>query len=220
MRYDDDEGDAKSKKIFHLSKDELPQRPTERISRRRHLHRSSGHILHSSVQKDPALGFRREVYEKGMYSAHVGANRISGYRNISPALINSDSSLVTKGRIFIRRELRVFEFLNPDSMAFGSSDRRATNAEFLLEYVMAILKVIDVKGSTGQAEELLKDYLGRVNARLFLHELEAWLRSPYGRLEEWDRTVQYAELVANRDGDGKDDEMGNASSAGSYREPG
>ena len=122
---------------------------------------------------------------------------MSGYRNNSPASINSDLRLVTKARIFIRRELRVFEFLNPDSTAFGTTDRRATNPEFLLEYIIAILKAIDIKGSTGQAEELVKDYLGRTNARLFLHELEAWLRSPYEKLDEWDRNVQYGEPASS-----------------------
>jgi hypothetical protein len=54
---------------------------------------------------------------------------------------------------------------------------------------------VDIKGSAGQAEELLRDFLGRDNARLFLHELLAWLRSPYASLEDWDRHVQYPNLT-------------------------
>lgn len=54
---------------------------------------------------------------------------------------------------------------------------------------------MDIKGSAGQAEELLRDFLGRDNARLFLHELQAWLRSPYVSLEDWDRNVQYEDTV-------------------------
>ena len=73
--------------------------------------------------------------------------------------------------------------------------KRASNAEFLLEYVLAILKTVDIKGSQGQAEEMLSDFLGRENARLFLHELRAWLRSPYTDLESWDRHVQYPGLM-------------------------
>lgn len=72
--------------------------------------------------------------------------------------------------------------------------RRASNAEFLLEYILAILKTVDIKGSQGQAEEMLTEFLGRKNAQLFLHELRAWLRSPYTDLESWDRHVQYPEL--------------------------
>ena len=61
----------------------------------------------------------------------------------------------------------------------------------LLEYIIAILKTVDIKGSGGQAEDMLQEFLGRDNTRLFLHELRAWLRSPYISLEAWDRNVQY-----------------------------
>lgn len=69
--------------------------------------------------------------------------------------------------------------------------RKANNAEFLLEYIIAILKTVDIKGSGGQAEDMLQEFLGRDNTRLFLHELRAWLRSPYTSLDDWDRNVQY-----------------------------
>ncbi|KAJ3475093.1 hypothetical protein NLG97_g9579 [Lecanicillium saksenae] len=46
-------------------------------------------------------------------------------------------------------------------------------------------------GSMGAARDMLADFLGQAHARLFLHELRAWLRSPYTRLEDWDRVVQY-----------------------------
>jgi hypothetical protein len=63
----------------------------------------------------------------------------------------------------------------------------------LLEYIVAVLKVNELKGASGHAENLLADYLGRENARLLFHELEAWLRSPYKALDAWDRHVQYTE---------------------------
>jgi len=72
--------------------------------------------------------------------------------------------------------------------------RKINNAEFLLEYIIAILKTVDLKGSGGQAEEMLQEFLGRENARLFLHELNAWLRSPYNSLDDWDRHVQYTDI--------------------------
>ena len=151
------------------------------------------HTLEAS--KNTALDFRRDVYRQRLYSLHVGTNRISRYRNLTPSSFAKDERLTTRARMWIRRELQVFDFLNPDSSSHSSSasnDRRASNADFLLEYIISILKSIDLKGSTGQAEELLKDFLGRENARLFLHELEAWLRSPYEHLKDWDRSVQYA----------------------------
>ncbi|MCJ1246633.1 hypothetical protein MMC30_003842 [Trapelia coarctata] len=105
--------------------------------------------------------------------------------------------LVSKARKWIRRELQVFGFLNPSSGTEGGEEggatptRRANNAEFLLEYIIAILKTVDIKGSGGQAEDMLQEFLGRENTRLFLHELRAWLRSPHLSLEAWDRNVQY-----------------------------
>lgn len=38
---------------------------------------------------------------------------------------------------------------------------------------------------------MLADFLGRNHARLFLHELRCWLRSPCRSLAEWDGQVQY-----------------------------
>jgi hypothetical protein len=149
------------------------------------------------------LDFRRHVYRHKLYSLHVGSNRISRYRNLTPASFATDERLTTRARIFIRRELQVFDFLNPSSSQSSScsrpNDRRANNADFLLEYIVGILRSVDLKGSTGQAEELLKDFLGRENARIFLHDLEAWLRSPYEHLKDWDRAVQYA-MPAEADG--------------------
>lgn len=115
-------------------------------------------------------------------------------------MFNRDEELVSRARKWIRRELRVFEFLHPNNSSETTvtrpgqqrlENRRGNNAEFLLEYIIAILRTVDVKGSAGQAEELLRDFLGRDNASLFLHELQAWLRSPYTSLEDWDRNVQY-----------------------------
>lgn len=142
---------------------------------------------------------RRQIYREGLYSQRVGTNRLSQYREITPQLFNQDETLVSRARKWIRRELHVFEFLNPSNtgdgidFSHGSTRRRANNAEFLLEYIIAILRTVDIKGSGGQAEDLLQEFIGRHNTRLFLHELHAWLRSPYNSLEDWDRAVQYDE---------------------------
>ncbi|KAM0717412.1 hypothetical protein Q7P37_007264 [Cladosporium fusiforme] len=135
-------------------------------------------------QEDPSLTRRRQVYAHRTPSLHVGANRISQHQNFTPTTFGSSPALQTRARIFLRRELRVFSFL----------DRRpaGANREFLIEYLIAVLKANDPKGADGHAEELLKDFLGREDARLLLHELDAWLRSPYERLEAWDSHAQYA----------------------------
>lgn len=94
----------------------------------------------------------------------------------------------------------MFAFLQPTDDEGGARRRGADNAEFLLEYIMAVLKTVDVQGAGGQAEELLREFLGRAHARLFLHEVRAWLRSPYARVEDWDRNVQYAVPVKAGEG--------------------
>lgn len=152
----------------------------------------------SSVSaEDPSLTRRRQVYVDHTPSLHVGANRISQYQTFTPASFAASPALQTRARIFLRRELRVFAFL----------DRRpaGANREFLIEYLVAVLKSNDSKGADGHAEELVKEFLGREDARLLLHELDAWLRSPYERLEAWDSHVQYgtARERANR-GDKRD----------------
>ncbi|RBR04751.1 hypothetical protein FVER53590_30345 [Fusarium verticillioides] len=159
------------------------------------------YVTASSSPSDE-IAKRRDVYRHNRYSKHVGSNRVSRYRELTPAAFCSDSDLVSRARMWIRRELQVFSFLNPDadqtepgpdgnSHRDAISRRRANNAEFLLEYIIAILKTVDIMGSAGQAEQMISDFLGRDSTRLFLHELRAWLRSPYIKLEDWDGAVQY-----------------------------
>ncbi|KAF2827285.1 hypothetical protein CC86DRAFT_393454 [Ophiobolus disseminans] len=162
----------------------LPSRP--RAARR----------AYSPPVEDAALHRRREVYRRKLYSLHVGSNEFSGYQDITPHVISSSSDLQSRARTWIRRELRVFSFLHADPT--GSSTNAATtnsNAEFLLSYIISVLKMVDVRSSNGHAENLLAEFLGRENTRLFLHELQAWLRSPYTKLEEWDQEVQYREKL-------------------------
>ena len=150
------------------------------------------------VSADTALLRRRHVYRDQLYSLHVGSNRLSRFRDLTPQLFNRDEELVSRARRWIRRELQVFEFLNINGNEAEGVTRRANNAEFLLEYIVAILKTVDIKGSGGQAEDMLQEFLGRDNTRLFLHELRTWLRSPYTSLEDWDRHVQYSETPVER----------------------
>ncbi|KAI4207957.1 MAG: hypothetical protein LQ346_000294 [Caloplaca aetnensis] len=145
------------------------------------------------ISADAALLRRRQVYARGLYSLHVGTNRLSRFRDLTPQLFTRDEEIVCRAHKWIRRELQVFDFLNVDGAEEQGVLRRANNAEFLLQYIVAILKTVDIKGSGGQAEDMLQEFLGRENTQLFLHELKAWLRSPYTALEDWDRHVQYAE---------------------------
>ncbi|KAK8137994.1 hypothetical protein PG984_001374 [Apiospora sp. TS-2023a] len=126
--------------------------------------------------EDEAVLIRRGIYRDQLYSLHVGSNPVSQYRDLTPRLFEQDPTLVSRARMWLRRELKV---------------RRANNAEFLLEYIIAILKTVDIQGSQGQAQDMLKEFLGRDHARLLLHELKSFLRSPYTSLAAWDCHVQY-----------------------------
>ena len=150
-----------------------------------------------------ALIRRRQVYRYQLYSLHVGTNRLSRFRDFTPQLFARDEELIARARKWIRRELQVFDFLQADNGKDLEVARRANNAEFLLEYVIAILKSVDIKGSGGQAEDMLQEFLGRENTNLFVHELRAWLRSPFSLLQDWDRNVQYKEVSTN--GAGQED---------------
>ena len=83
-----------------------------------------------------------------------------------------------------------FSERNSNQRSLPQAHRASANAEFLLEYIVAILKTVDIKGSRGQAQEMLVGFLGEKSA-LFLHELNSWLRSPFEELAVWDRNVRY-----------------------------
>lgn len=169
-----------------------PRRPA-RYPRPERLRRRGGYREGPPPTANEALDRRRYIYRHNLYSLHVGSNRISRFRDLTPSLFTTDAELLSRARKWIRRELQVFSFLNPSagSSSDSTSDRRANNAEFLLEYIVAILKTVDMQGAGGQAEDMIADFLGRANTKLFLHELRAWLRSPYTGLDEWDAHVQY-----------------------------
>lgn len=175
------------------------------LNRNHNPRRRGSRAPHNSPPPSPspsaALLRRRQIYTQNLYSLHIGANPLSRYRSgPTPSDFVSDADLVSRARTFIRRELQVFSFLSDPSPSSSSpsAERRANNVEFLLEYAIAILKTVDMQGAAGQAESMLADFLGRDSARLFLHELRAWLRSPCLSLEAWDRSVQYPDPDAGR----------------------
>ena len=156
------------------------------------------HASHSNAISVDPLAHRKHVYRHQLYSLHVGSNRLSRFQELAPKCFVQDAELVSRARKWIRRELRVFEFfMHPVDVGASRRGitRRVENAEYLLEWIIAMLKSVDIKGSSGQAEDMLQEFLGRDNARLFLHELRAWLRSPYAELQEWDRKVQYGKMA-------------------------
>ncbi|KAI1178270.1 hypothetical protein F4777DRAFT_576074 [Nemania sp. FL0916] len=173
-----------------------PRRTAGQLGSRRY-----GHIERQPVTQDEVILRRQQVYRNCLYSLHVGSNPRSRYRDITPDLFESEPQQLSRARAWLRRELQVFSFLRTSSELRGSEDaitrRRASNAEFLLEYIIAILKTVDIQGSQGAAEDMLSEFLGRENTKLLLHELRNFLRSPWS-IETWDRKVQYPSLAAGQ----------------------
>ncbi|KXS97618.1 hypothetical protein AC578_5757 [Pseudocercospora eumusae] len=169
-------------KTYHVPPKELKTASTQAPQRRRipFRRRAQPHV----PPPNDDLERRRRVYRDQLFSLRVGANRISQYRDFTVQDFATSAELQSRAKTFLRRELQVFTFLD--------SNPRAGNRGFLMEYIVAVLKSNELRGADGKAEELLADFLGRDNTRLLLHELEAWLRSPYMSLEGWDKHVQYA----------------------------
>lgn len=154
------------------------------------LRRSPGVVRPADhYSTDQALLHRRHVYQTKSYSYHVGSNRVSRYQDPTHRQFQNDPDLRRRATIWMRREFRVFEFLQ------GSHSEpipeQPYQAEFLLTYTLLLLKSVDMQDASGTAQAILSEKLGKENAQLFFHELRNWLRSPYTTLEEWDRNVQY-----------------------------
>ena len=150
-------------------------------------------FLRAFLKKKGAVSLRQETVKTDA-DAEVYQG-LSRFRDLKPSLFAKDEELVSRARKWIRRELQAFDFLNTGGIGEEGNSRRTNNAEFVLEYIVSILKTLDIKGSRGQAEDMLQEFLGRGNSRLFLHELQAWLRSPFESLQDWDRNVQYKQTL-------------------------
>ncbi|KAH9819825.1 ring finger domain protein [Teratosphaeria destructans] len=159
--------------------------------RRRRVERWTPEDLTSS-REDPSLTRRRQIYRDGLYSLHVGVSPYTGHRSISANSFSTSMELQSRARAFLRRELKVFNYLDDPDISRGRS------RDYFIEYIVFIRRFHEPKGADGRAEDLVAAFLGRKNATLLLHELEAWLKSPLERLAEWDEVVQYKDLEAFR----------------------
>ncbi|KAK5699342.1 hypothetical protein LTR17_023311 [Elasticomyces elasticus] len=179
--------DAEDYKTFHVPQQrEKSKQSQDGIGPRRRVRRDISSSIRCTPPEDPALQRRRRVYSERSSSLHIGLNSVSLYSDFTPQAFTTSTELQSRARAFLRRELKVFSFLDATRTRRGGNTR-----EFLVEYIIAVLKVNELKGSDGHAEDLVAEFLGREHASLVLHELSSWLRSPYSRLEAWDAQVQY-----------------------------
>ncbi|EPE27790.1 RING/U-box [Glarea lozoyensis ATCC 20868] len=167
---------------------------------------NSGWVARGQPFENEAIRRRRFIYQNNLHSHHVGSNRRqpldSRHQEFTPELVKIDPAIRSRARTWLRRELQVFVFLNCDGNPEPGNDpdreKRPSRADYLVEYIIAILKMVDIQGSAGQAENMIQDHLGRRNTQLFLHELKAWLRSPCETLDAWDKIVQYGDEDCNQ----------------------
>lgn len=163
--------------------------------------RPCGPLPHAiTTPGEAALSIRRHIYHNNFYSLHIGSNRLSRFRDFTPASFAKSPDLQSRARTFIRRELGVFDFSHQ-------------TVEFLITYIGSILRTVELKHSSGKAQELLSEFVGPGHAGLFCHELESWLRSPFARVEDWDLWVQYPRAEATAQ-DGRSGEAGEAGNVG------
>ncbi|KAK6349885.1 hypothetical protein TWF696_006145 [Orbilia brochopaga] len=133
----------------------------------------------SDVKPADDIPRRRFIYKHRLRSLHIGVNRKSRFANYTPRTLRTDRELAAKARAFVRRELEVFDWT-------------AANREWLVEYVIAVVKSMPLRDAEGRAEELLAEFLGREFAGVFVHELHAFLKSPFVRVRDYDAWAQYA----------------------------
>lgn len=146
---------------------------------------------------DPRVRYRRCIYELRRYSLHTGSNPRSGYRDFSVQEFANSSDLQSRARTFLRREVRALRgliYTNETALSrikpLRPRARQATD-DYLTEYIVAVLRSHEPRGFDGGAEELVACFMSITNARILLHELLSWLRSPFVRLKDWDDRVQY-----------------------------
>ena len=157
---------------------------------------------------------RLYVYQHRLFSKHIGSSRRSGHREVTPHVFRNDPALQSRAKAFLRRELRVFSYMSTNSLP-QSRDTPARvptddpeivrQVETNVDWLIRVLKIVDLKDSSGAMVHHVESLLDDLNfgdqellASLFIHELRAFLMSPYTRLGEWDASVQYDRPMQGR----------------------
>lgn len=128
----------------------------------------------------------------------MGANRISGFQQITPETFRIFPQRLERLVPWIRRELQAITTLSsvPQEAPGSSSATHSTHSsneetdsglEIIREYVIAVCKRYDLQ--TDQGQDLIRDFL-HDHTEHFVHELMGFARSPFS-MEAYDRAAQY-----------------------------
>ncbi|KAF9306099.1 hypothetical protein BGZ74_007567 [Mortierella antarctica] len=157
-------------------------------------------------QQEQRLERRREVYRHKLFVKHMGANKISGFQQITPESFKIFPQRIERLVPWIRRELQaILTLSHPASASSSSSSSRSdpnpsgelmTGLELIREYITAVLKRYDLQ--TDQAQDLLRDFLHE-HTEHFVHEMMAFARSPFS-MEAYDAAAQYDTPRPRQDG--------------------
>ncbi|KAF9363829.1 hypothetical protein BGX34_003207 [Mortierella sp. NVP85] len=175
--------------------------PQNRGRRYRNQQRSESTEERSvAEQQQRALEKRRHVYRNRLFVRHMGANKISGFQQVTPETFKVFPHKLNRLIPWIRRELRaIFTLSSSSATILATADYHEqhpsrhryeeidTGLELTREYIIAVLKRYDLQ--TDQAQDLLRDFLHE-HTELFVHELMAFARSPYS-IEAYDQAAQY-----------------------------
>lgn len=160
--------------------EEQDRRFQRRLSDRR---RSNLHCT-SKREDEIALSRRKFVYDHKLLASHVGTNQHSNFQAFTAQdVCRNVRNLKRKATMFLRREFKVFPFLED-------------NVEFMLQYIVeGVLTRLDIQAPG--TLKLVGDYVGTDTARVLLHELRTFLRSPYEDLRSFDRSmlIQYGRTL-------------------------
>ncbi|KAG0332655.1 hypothetical protein BG004_001159, partial [Podila humilis] len=180
--------------------------------------------------QEQALERRREVYRRHLFVKHMGANRISGYQQITPETFKLFPRRIEKLTPWIRRELNAIFSLSGGSGQFTStsstqhsytasgasvsltpSSSSSSSSSSLcgdelttgLEIIREYITAVLKRYDlqTDQAQDLLQDFLHEHTGH-FVHELMGFARSPLS-MDAYDKVAQYG---FGRDDDGGDDD--------------
>ena len=130
-------------------------------------------FIRRPLDKDGALTRRKQVYLKGWKAKPPPVSSLSKFKDTKPKNFSQDPHQLSKLVPWITRELQAI---------LGIQD-----VELILEYIVALLKTIDLK--TNQGKECLQEYLG-IHTELFIHELFCFAKS-FLNMEAYDQVVEY-----------------------------
>ncbi|ESZ94111.1 RING finger domain protein [Sclerotinia borealis F-4128] len=141
---------------------------------------------------------RRRIYFNQAYSLPIFPNLFPKQMGATPQVIANSPYAQGRVRLFAERDLQALaSIVRARSSASGRPHANlAVAVEMLLNLVIDIVKSEDFQNVPSFMENMLQEYLGR-NARLFSHELRAWMESPYDSLDQWDRNARYPAITGS-----------------------